>query len=69
VLAGAGLGCVSRSAAAAEIHSGELRRISVPWLDLRRQITVLVHRARYLDGGSRSFLRYCGVRVADGWKK
>lgn len=64
VNAGAGLGCMSRSAAAADIRSGQLRCVSVPWLDLRRQITVLIHRAKYLDGGLTSFLRYCGVRLA-----
>jgi DNA-binding transcriptional LysR family regulator len=65
VLAGAGLGCMSGSAVATELRSGQLRRVFVPWLDLRRQITVLVHRDKYLDAGLRAFLRYCRVRVAD----
>ncbi len=63
VLAGAGLGCMSGSAVAAEIRAGELRRVSVPWLDLRRKITVLLHKDKYLDAGLSSFLRYCQVRV------
>jgi DNA-binding transcriptional LysR family regulator len=64
VLAGAGLGCMSGSAVAAEIRSGELRRVYAPWLDLRRQITVLVHKDKYLDGSLHAFLRYCGVRIS-----
>ena len=62
VLAGAGLGCISGSAVVAEIRTGQLRRIHVPWLDLRRQITVLLHRDKYRDAGLGAFLRYCGVR-------
>ena len=65
VLAGAGLSRMSRSAVAAEITSGQLRRVFVPWLDLRRQITVLIHRDKYLDTGLRNFLRYCRVPAAD----
>ncbi len=64
VLAGAGLGCISRSAVAAELKTGQLRRVLVPWLDLRRQLTVLVHREKYLDSGLRGFLRYAGVALA-----
>ena len=62
VVAGAGLTCMSGSAVAAEIRSGQLRRVYVPWLDLRRQITVLLHRDKYRDAGLSVFLRYCGVR-------
>ncbi len=63
VMAGAGLGCMSGSAVVAEIRAGQLRRVLVPWLDLRRQITVLLHRDKYLDAGLSDFLRYSGVRV------
>src|ERR1051326_4567592 len=37
VLGGAGLGCISGSAVAKEIKSGQLRRVYAPWLDLRRE--------------------------------
>jgi DNA-binding transcriptional LysR family regulator len=63
VLAGGGLGCISRSAVFAELKTGELRRVHAPWLDLRREITVLVHREKYLDTGLRTFLSYCGVKI------
>lgn len=62
VLAGAGLGCLSRSAVEDELRSGRLRRVYTPWLDLRRQISILVHRQKNVDAGLREFLRYCGAR-------
>ena len=62
VLAGAGLGCLSLSAAAEELKSGQLRRVYAPWLDLTRWITVLIHREKYLDFALRRFLDFCGVK-------
>ncbi len=64
VLAGGGLGCMSTHAVSAELRSGELRRVRVPWLDLSREITVLLHRNRYLDAGLNRFLEYCGLQAA-----
>lgn len=61
VMAGAGLTCISESAIEPELKTGQLRRVYAPWLDLRRPITVLVHRQKYLDRGLREFLRFCGV--------
>jgi len=63
VMAGAGLSCISESAIEPELKSGQLRRVYAPWLDLRRPITVLVHRQKYLDSGLRAFLRFCGVAL------
>ena len=63
VMAGAGLGCISLSAVEPELKTGQLRRVHAPWLDLRRQITLLVHRQKYVDAGLREFLRYCGAEV------
>jgi DNA-binding transcriptional LysR family regulator len=65
VLSGGGLGCVSKSAVTVELRSGRLRRVRSPWLDLRRQLTVLVHRRKYIDAGLRAFLRFCGVRIPE----
>lgn len=61
VMAGAGLGCISGSAVAPELRTGQLRQVHAPWLDLRRQITLLIHRQKYIDEGLRSFLRFCGA--------
>ena len=61
VFADAGLGCISKAAVTAEWKAGRLKRVHCPWLDLRRQITVLVHREKYLDAGLQRFLEYCGI--------
>jgi molybdate transport repressor ModE-like protein len=63
VMAGAGLGCLSHSAVEPELRTGQLRRVYAPWLDLRRQITLLIHRQKYIDAGLRDFLRYCGAEL------
>lgn len=64
VMSGAGLGCISRSAVEPELKAGHLRRVYAPQLDLRRQITVLIHRQKYLDAGLLEFLRLCRVNLA-----
>jgi DNA-binding transcriptional LysR family regulator len=63
VMAGAGLGCISHSAVEPELESGQLCRVYAPWLDLRRQITLLVHRRKYIDAGLRQFLKFCGLNL------
>jgi DNA-binding transcriptional LysR family regulator len=63
VMCGAGLGCISRSAVEPELRSGQLRLVYTPWLNLRRQITLLIHRQKYIDKGLREFLRFCGVKL------
>ena len=63
VMAGGGLSCLSRSAVDLELRARLLRLVYAPWLDLRRQITLLVHRQKYLDRGLRGFLRFCGVAL------
>ncbi|MGO4886070.1 MAG: LysR substrate-binding domain-containing protein [Bryobacteraceae bacterium] len=61
VMCGAGLGCISRSAIELELRGGQLRQVFTPWLDLRRQITLLIHRQKYIDRGLREFLGFCGA--------
>lgn len=63
VMCDAGLGCMSYDAVEPELKAGQLQRVYTPWLDLRRQITLLVHRQKYLDAGLREFLKFCGVLV------
>jgi molybdate transport repressor ModE-like protein len=65
VMSGAGVGCLSRSAIEPELKTGQLRRVYTPWLDLRRQITLLVHRQKYIDAQLRGFLRYSGVELPE----
>ncbi len=63
VIGGAGLGCISRSSVEQELGTGQLRLVHVPWLELRRGITLLIHRQKYIDQGLREFLRFCGVEL------
>lgn len=63
VMCGAGLGCLSRSAVEPELKAGQLRRVYTPWLDLRRQMTLLIHRQKYVDRALRQFLSFCGVQI------
>ncbi len=63
VMCNAGLGCISHSAVEPELRAGQLCLVHAPWLDLRRQITLLVHRQKFIDQGLREFLRFCGVEL------
>ncbi|MGB6947228.1 MAG: LysR substrate-binding domain-containing protein [Bryobacteraceae bacterium] len=66
VMGGAGLGCISRSSVEPELRARQLCQVYAPWLDLRRQITVLIHRQKYIDPGLREFLRLCRVELRGG---
>jgi DNA-binding transcriptional LysR family regulator len=63
VMAGMGLSCISRSTIELELRARQLAIVRAPWLDLRRQITLLIHRQKYLDRGLRTFLSFCGVEL------
>lgn len=63
VAAGVGLSCISRSTIQLELKARQLALVQVPWLNLRRQITLLIHRQKYLDRGLRRFLHFCGVKA------
>ena len=63
VMLGDALTCISLSAIEPELKTGQLCRVFVPWLDLRRQITFLVHRRKYIDPGLNTFLKFCGVNL------
>ncbi len=64
VMAGMGLSCISHSAIGLELKARQLAIVHAPELNLRRQITFLIHRQKYLDRGFRRFLRLCGVELA-----
>lgn len=63
VMAGLGLSCISRSTIELELKARQLALVHAPWLNLRRQITLLIHRQKYLDRGLRMFLGFCGVKL------
>jgi DNA-binding transcriptional LysR family regulator len=64
VMAGVGLSCISRSTIELELKARQLALVHAPWLDLHRQITLLIHRQKYADRGLRQFLHFCGVELA-----
>ncbi len=64
VMAGVGLGCISRSTIELELNAGQLALVHTPWLKLRRRITLLIHRQKYVDRGLREFLQLCGVKLS-----
>jgi DNA-binding transcriptional LysR family regulator len=64
VMAGVGLGCISRSSIELELRTRQLAIVHVPWLDLRRQITALIHRQKCLGQGLDEFLHFCGVKLS-----
>jgi DNA-binding transcriptional LysR family regulator len=64
VMAGVGLSCISRSTIELELRARQLAIVHTPWLDLRRGITLLVHRQKYLDRGLRQFLQFCGANLS-----
>lgn len=63
VMAGMGLSCISRSTIELELKAGRLAIVQTPWLNLRRQITLLIQRQKHLDRGLRAFIDFCGVRL------
>jgi DNA-binding transcriptional LysR family regulator len=64
VMAGVGLSCISRSTIELELKARQLAIVHAPWLNLRRQITLLVHRRKYVDRGLHQFLDFCGVELS-----
>jgi DNA-binding transcriptional LysR family regulator len=58
VSAGGGISCVSMAAAANELKSRRLSQIRVAGLNLRREITLLIHKRRYIQKHLSEFLDY-----------
>lgn len=59
VEAGLGIGCLSALAVARELKSGELVEIPTPYLDLRRQFYLLLHKQKYQSRVLQAFLGFC----------
>lgn len=66
VMAGAGLGCLSRFVVEDALRRGELVALRTPFLELRRPLHAVVHRAKFLSPGLRGVLGACGVELAGG---
>lgn len=59
VLGDIGIGCLSREAARREIDDGLLVELSVPWLNMRRQLSIISHPRKVLDGPLEALIRLC----------
>lgn len=59
VEAGMGLGCLSRISLQEAFERGTLVELATPFLDLRRQFYILVHRQKYRTEGLQAFVRHC----------
>jgi DNA-binding transcriptional LysR family regulator len=59
VAAGLGLGCLSRHAVAEALANGWLVEIRTPLPEMRRTLSVVVHRSKHLGGAARAFLDHC----------
>ena len=58
VSAGGGISCVSMAAVATELKGRRLAQIRVTRLDLRREITLLIHKRKYIQKYVSEFLDY-----------
>jgi len=59
VASGLGLGSLSRYAVAEALANGWLVEIKTPLPELRRTLSVVVHRSKQLGSASRAFLEFC----------
>jgi DNA-binding transcriptional LysR family regulator len=65
VMAGAGLGCLSRFVVEDAVRRGELAVLATPFLDLHRPLHAVVHKAKFLGPGLRGTLQACGLELQE----
>jgi DNA-binding transcriptional LysR family regulator len=65
VMAGAGLGCLSRFVVEDAVRRGELALLPTPFLELRRPLHAVLHKARFLGPGLRATLQACGLKLPE----
>lgn len=59
VESGIGIGCASRRTLEDAIHTGSVVPIDTPFLNLERELYVLIHRQKYRTQGLERFLQHC----------
>lgn len=59
VASGLGIGCLSRLALRDDFRLGRLVALKTPFLDMRRNFSILVHRRKYRSAASRQFIALC----------
>ena len=63
VRAGLGLGCLSRLELEDAFQAGWLAPVAAPFLNLERDLQVLVHAERHLSPGLLAVLALCGIEI------
>jgi DNA-binding transcriptional LysR family regulator len=63
VLLGVGLGCVSKVTVMNELANGRLVALPVPWLNLQRMLSVVIHRNKFMGKPLQAFFKTCGVSL------
>lgn len=64
VRAGLGYGCLSLLELKDAFKSGTLARLKAPFLDLHRNLNVVVNRDKFIGQGMSTILEECGIRAA-----
>ena len=59
VASGMGIGCISRLALRDDFRLGRLVPLKTPFLDMRRNFSILVHRRKYRTAACQRFIELC----------
>ena len=62
VASGLGIGCISRLALRDDFRLGRLVALKTPFLDMRRDFSILVHKRKYRSAASQQFIALCMER-------
>ena len=62
VASGLGIGCLSRLALRDDFRLGRLVALKTPFLDVRRDFSILVHKRKYRSAASQQFIALCMER-------
>lgn len=66
VASGIGIGCASRRSLDEALRNGSVVALPTPFLNLQRELYILIHRQKYRTQGLECFLQHCLQRVAMG---
>jgi len=59
VASGLGIGCISRLALRDDFRLGRLVALKTPFLDMRREFSILMHKRKYRSAASGQFIALC----------
>lgn len=66
VESGIGIGCASRRTLEDALRTGSVVALATPFLNLERELYVLIHRQKYRTQGLKRFLEHCQSAMAEG---